>query len=357
MRTVGASILNSIQLMEWTLGLAACMTATIALIVLTIRLKKQDGIYIQDLANTLMFLPFGVIIFKKEKNKPIFRNKKNQLFAVRNKSEKLTIHELDYNFEFDGQPYTMTLQYDNSDLEVSRYRATRSARLKNQFITNTTQDLKKPLNAIVGYVELLKDDYPKEDMEEYLHVVQENSDILLELIDEMIVLSQLQADVSKNRQVHCFKVTELVEYAQCEMNRLQDIYSDKKLDCSLLAEVEGLSHWGDISRLKKVMGAMLVHSFKRTQKGTVDVSFKYDENTQMVVITFEDTSPSLSDEDIAHLFETQSNHEFKLNSSFVFSLHIAHLILQHAGGCLGVKKRPNGGVCINMCLNMSQEAK
>jgi PAS domain S-box-containing protein len=90
-----------------------------------------------------------------------------------------------------------TLQ--QNELILARDKAEESDRLKSEFLANLSHEIRTPMNAIIGLTYLIKTGiktghYPAEKMEHFISLVQENGSHLLELIDDIIDFSRIEAN-------------------------------------------------------------------------------------------------------------------------------------------------------------------
>jgi signal transduction histidine kinase len=83
-------------------------------------------------------------------------------------------------------------------LEKAMERATESDRLKTAFLNNLSHEIRTPLNAIVGFSTLLGEPgYVSENRVEYLDIISRSSDHLLEILDDVVEISKIEAKIVK----------------------------------------------------------------------------------------------------------------------------------------------------------------
>jgi len=67
--------------------------------------------------------------------------------------------------------------------------------MKSAFVSNMSHEIRTPLNAIVGFTSLMVDDMenPTEEQKEYVEIIRTNSDLLMQLINDILDLSRLES--------------------------------------------------------------------------------------------------------------------------------------------------------------------
>ena len=87
-----------------------------------------------------------------------------------------------------------TLQASYHELERSHAAAQAATRAKTEFVPNMSHEIRTPMTAILGYADLLRDpDITRGDHHTYLKVIQRNGDHLLELINDILDISKIEA--------------------------------------------------------------------------------------------------------------------------------------------------------------------
>ena len=89
------------------------------------------------------------------------------------------------------------LQQTNIALVKAKERAEQSDRLKSAFLANMSHEIRTPLNAIVGFSQLLQETSDKEEMAEYIKIINDNNELLLRLINDILYLSKIDAGAAE----------------------------------------------------------------------------------------------------------------------------------------------------------------
>ena len=79
------------------------------------------------------------------------------------------------------------------ELKAARIKAEESDRLKSAFLANMSHEIRTPLNAIVGFSNMLPHVENREEMSEYVELIGTNTDLLLQLINDILDLSKIEA--------------------------------------------------------------------------------------------------------------------------------------------------------------------
>jgi two-component system, sensor histidine kinase and response regulator len=142
---------------------------------------------------------------------------------------------------------TIELVKKNVELNAAREKAEASERLKTSFINNISHEIRTPLNGILGFGQILTDpDLIEEEKAEYLHILNESSERLINTVTsfmEISIISSGNQEVNKSEFKPEFVLKDLVGHFQgiCERKNLnlsinlpsairnQKIYTDKEL--------------------------------------------------------------------------------------------------------------------------------
>jgi signal transduction histidine kinase len=197
-----------------------------------------------------------------------------------------------------------------ADLILARDKAEESDRLKSAFLSNMSHEIRTPLNAIIGFSELLGEhDIPKEKQAQFLEIIKNNSNDLLNLFDKLINVSVIQSK-KITLEESTFKVNKLLYELFIDFERKIRINS-KDIELYLIDSKNdnNLTLTTDEARLKQVLSYLISNAIKYTEKGKIE--FGYVKNGDFLEFFVKDTGIGIPKEKQFTLF----NHFGKLEHS------------------------------------------
>ena len=171
---------------------------------------------------------------------------------------------------------------------------------KSEFLANMSHELRTPLNAILGYTELIIDniygDVP-EKIREVLERVEKNGRHLLNLINDVLDLSKIEA----GRLTLSLNEYSMQDIIQTVLTSVEALAADKNLDLNVKIRGALNTGKGDAQRIAQVILNLLGNAIKFTEHGKVEVEASISNESFLVSIT--DTGPGLSERDQKKIFE------------------------------------------------------
>ena len=191
-------------------------------------------------------------------------------------------------------------------LVVAKEEAEAAARVKSDFIANISHEFRTPLNAILGYCEILQYELKKlgrEDFCDDLKSIESSGNHLLVLLNDILDLSKIQAGMIEVN-LETFPVKALVEDVMATIRPLAR-KNHNTLNVTYQSTVDSM--FSDQARLRQVLLNLLSNACKFTENGviTLKVSGKGEQGTEGVVFAVSDTGIGIRPEMISSLF-----HEF-----------------------------------------------
>jgi PAS domain S-box-containing protein len=177
--------------------------------------------------------------------------------------------------------------------------AERASQAKTQFLANVSHEIRTPINAIMGFADLLKTSrIPTKDKEIFTHIIERNSHNLLRLIDDILDLSKVEAGKIEIENT----IFSLPDF-------LSDFYSANSLRAAEKGILFVLKFDSEIPdristdqlRLRQILSNIVGNAIKFTAQGEVELRVRYQ--NQNLVFVVNDTGPGISIENRERLFQ------------------------------------------------------
>jgi two-component system, OmpR family, phosphate regulon sensor histidine kinase PhoR len=232
---------------------------------------------------------------------------------------------------------------------VERKRAeAESERVKNEFFALVSHELRTPLTAIMGYVELLRDEVELDAQgRHFVDVVDRNAERLLGLIGDVLFVTQLEAGRFE-LQPGPVALDEIVR-AAVEIARPRAQAGAIELRTSLDAIPPLLA---DRERLHQLVDHLIANALKFTPPGgQVDVALEREDGA--VLLTVSDTGIGIAEDEQEHLFERffrTSEATERAVAGAGLGLTVCKAIAEGHGGQIGVTSRAGAGTVVRVRL-------
>jgi signal transduction histidine kinase/CheY-like chemotaxis protein len=235
--------------------------------------------------------------------------------------------------------YTLYLinrgQEYRTQLEISKKHAEDLMKSRERLLLMISHDIKSPLSSIFGHIELLRQDQLTEDEKNYIASIKNASDHILGLVNKLLdyhILEQGRSEVNK--------------LAFSPFGLMEDIYNS----FIPLAQKKGLKlinenniNANDIFEcdpfiLKQIANNLISNAIKFTTKGSVYLSFRIDEKTNLLHFNVRDTGVGIKKEDKNKIFEefrrAGSKQSQQVTEGYGLGLAITNKLIKLVGGKL-----------------------
>jgi signal transduction histidine kinase/CheY-like chemotaxis protein len=241
----------------------------------------------------VLSLPFCVLIYYSYK-----------LYLDKLEEKKLHLEDIERmnaDLERKVKERTQELEVVNQKLQESNLEMQRANSLKSEFLANMSHELRTPLNAVIGFSELLLDTGSgalTEDQKDYVADILSSGRHLLELINEILDLSKIEAGKMKP-MLEEFEIGPVVEEAMA----FQRVEAGRK-HIELVSEVEeaALEVRADRGKVKQIMNNLLSNAVKFTHPGG-RVTLRARREGERVAISVIDTGIGIKEEDQERIFQ------------------------------------------------------
>ncbi len=243
------------------------------------------------------------------------------------------------------------------ELEATKREAEEANKAKSNFLSSMSHELRTPLNAIIGFGQVLMSDPSSPlsgDQEEGLSHILKSGEHLLELINEILDLSQIEAGkISLNIEPINLRVVvdEAVELVQTLAEKhgvrvVNNLSSQPSPDLCVIA---------DHLRLKQVLLNLLSNGIKYNKPGgTVSIQVVSDRSQHRIVV--EDSGRGIEKKDIATLFEPFNRLGAEATSieGTGIGLTITRRLVEVMEGSLSLESTPGKGSTFMVALNAGE---
>ncbi len=212
--------------------------------------------------------------------------------------------EFNKNLEKIIEERTDSLQKVIIELQNTKEKAEESNRLKTIFLHNMTHEIRTPLNAIMGFSDLLKSNFGNnEKLSIYSSIIQQRSSDLLDIIDEILEASKLEAG---KMPVHLEEVNlyELIEELNLFFlnNRQRLNKTDIELKITYANCLEDTMIITDKTKLKQIFINLIHNAFKYTETGIIEIGCNKSEGNKLLFYV-SDTGIGIEEKNLSLIFE------------------------------------------------------
>ena len=241
------------------------------------------------------------------------------------------------------------------ELEKAVLEAKNANEAKTRFLFNMSHDIRTPMNAIIGFSELLEKHIDEKDKAiDYLGKIKSSSNFLLSLINYVLEMARIESGkLALKKEVGC--VTELIE-------SLTDVFEPgvKKKFITYSCEIDIQHKYviGDETKVREIFINIIGNSVKYTPEGgKISVSVKEEpfekENSIAYRIIVEDNGIGMSKEYLPHIFEEFSREHTSTESKVTgtgLGLPIVKSLIDMMGGTIEVESQLGCGTKMNVVL-------
>ncbi|MCB2196687.1 MAG: response regulator [Bacteroidetes bacterium] len=257
---------------------------------------------------------------------------------------------------FTGVAITQNITEDKQikrKLRKSKEEAERANQSKTDFLARVSHEIRTPLNAILGFAEQLKQTELNNSQQEYVNIINKSSEHLLSLINDILVLSKIEAGQIRFDKSP-FKLTYTIEYlykamlVKAQEKQIDFTYHiDQSLDQVLL---------GDQFRLRQILINMLSNAIKFTNSGSVKLNcFLDEEKNDSVRVKFEvaDTGIGIHPKNLKEIFKRFKQADPSITKTYGgtgLGLAICKNLIELQAGTLSVSSEESVGTTFTFAI-------
>ncbi|MFR2069804.1 MAG: PAS domain-containing sensor histidine kinase [Bacteroides nordii] len=226
------------------------------------------------------------------------------------------------------------------DLREAKTKAEESNRLKSAFLANMSHEIRTPLNAIVGFSDMICQVDDPVEKQEYMKIIIANNELLLQLIDDILDLSKIEAGTMD----FSYSVTDVNELMSNICHQMEQKDHSPEVQISFIEKAPVCVINTDRVRLSQVMINLMSNAMKFTERGSISIGYRISEAKDEIYFFCKDTGMGIAADKLELVFE-----RFVKLNAFVkgtgLGLAICRVIVERLGGAIGVDSKEGEGAC------------
>lgn len=223
----------------------------------------------------------------------------------------------------------------NEQCKLNIASALEADKRKSEFLANMSHEIRSPLNAIVGFSQLLEDAEDAEERHTYAEIIRQNNEQLLHLINDIIDFAKIESDklsLSFDKvDVHALCKEAYTAFSFRNKEGIDLVYEEPAIPATVFS---------DSKRLMQVLSNFLTNAIKFTDAGSITIGYAVQDDEVIVSVT--DTGTGISPEHCEQIFNRFS----RVNESRPgagLGLSISKKLMEKLGGKIGVSSELNKG--------------
>lgn len=248
------------------------------------------------------------------------------------------------------QQRTKELEEINIQLNIAKNKAEKSDKLKSAFLSNMSHEIRTPMNAIIGFSELLKEvNTTDETKNEYIDIITNKGNLLLNIINDIIDISKIEADeLEINNQT--INVSQLIDELILAFRKTIENTNKSAVQLKVIKPESNkeLAVFCDPYRLKQILSNLIDNAIKFTHEGLVEISYSVVDLAAIknLKVEVKDTGIGIADDKLDIIFnrfrQINESHTREFGGTGL-GLSISQKLVELLGGEIGVNSEIGKG--------------
>ncbi|MCG8697053.1 MAG: ATP-binding protein, partial [Bacteroidales bacterium] len=259
-------------------------------------IKSKSEISTSDISNRLL-----------SQRSRISSNKaydQNQYILYEKKGNEVVIYKNDVTCIINGKEITISALMDITTIEKARKFEAAANTAKSEFLAKMSHEIRTPMNGIIGMTEALQKKELNEEQAEYVEIVKRSADLLLNLIDDILDYSKIEAGKMQIEEVPY----SLPEEIKLSLDLFKAIINEKGLLLKVNIHNDVPEKIiGDPFRLRQVLSNLFSNAIKFTHEGIIEIEVQLEEEYSgniTLLFSVADTGVGIPKEKLESIFNS-----------------------------------------------------
>lgn len=293
----------------------------------------------------------------------------NQFILYEKEGNEVVLYRKENPFIIENQEYILNAFIDITTIEKSRKYEAAANTAKSEFLAKMSHEIRTPMNGIIGMTDALNLENLNKEQKEYIEIVKRSADLLLNLIDDILDYSKIEAGKMQLEEIPYH----LSEEIKISLELFRTIIEEKKLKITTTIDPEVPDDLiGDPFRLRQVLSNLISNAVKFTNEGEISLSVKLDEKYNgNLTLLFEiaDTGSGIPKERRESIFSSFTQADYSTSRKFggsglgtTISKQLVNLMhgeiwVESPSGLSKNKKYPGSKFCFTIEVFSNEELK
>lgn len=240
-----------------------------------------------------------------------------------------------------------TVEIQNIELDLARKEALNASKIKSEFLANTSHEIRTPLNGIIGFTRILLKECKDSQQREHLLTIQQSSENLLNLINDILDLSKIEAGklVLEHDSFNIHQITEET------LQILAPSAHEKGLELTHIIDTQVPDFfYGDAPRLKQILTNLIGNAIKFSNTGGILVRIaleNHETSSVLMKCSVSDTGIGIRrsqlNKELFSAFSQTGGNTPQQRSGAGLGLAISKKLVDQMGGDIGIDSEENVG--------------
>ena len=235
------------------------------------------------------------------------------------------------------------MAYIEKHLQEESAKAQEEEQLKNAFLLNMSYELRVPLHAVIGFAELFKREHSREDEPIFAREIKKNTDILLDLINDILFISRLDAHMIEYHYEKC-------DFASLFEGWCHQGWSEASENLKQITEnsYNSMLVMIDPQHLGIAIQKLCGYSARNTKAGSLKARYEYLHDELIIIV--EDTSQGIEFDEVPKIFNRFMGDAKTKRIGTGLDLPIVKELVEQMGGTIDVLSEPGKGSTFFMSI-------